>query len=360
MTGGLGSTCLRFLPFVLACVCLPRTTQAQWAAPVPLEWTAPQECPPISFLRVEIENELQGSQSKREGITIHASARQLGFDLWQADLDVITETGLSKRVIRAQSCKALAQATSLIVAMLIDPEVAVHRSFDAQAGENPETQPSYNPPVASVTPGPNAGAWRDTTLAQSPISVERSRELRPAPAWAMRRAAAHFAVIAGADWGSLPSATYTYGFAVGYVGGYWQTEAGLSGWAERQATWNRPPAPSAGGGFWMMAGFANVCRGLFGMARWVVSPCAGLELRDLSGKGNDAVTVKNQTHRWSAAPTLSVLSSFELSEIFAVRLSLGAAVPLMRPAFEIDGLGSVFEPNWIALRANFGFEMRFR
>jgi len=110
----------------------------------------------------------------------------------------------------------------------------------------------------------------------------------------------------------------------------------------------------------MMAGFANVCRGLFGMARWVVSPCAGLELRDLSGKGNDAVTVKNQTHRWSAAPTLSVLSSFELSEIFAVRLSLGAAVPLMRPAFEIDGLGSVFEPNWIALRANFGFEMRFR
>src|SRR5271154_6099768 len=85
-----------------------------------LAWNAPGACPDEASVRASVAQLLTGSSATVAG---RADVSHAG-ERWQV---VVTMNGGERR-LEADSCRALADATALIVAMAVDPErVAANR-----------------------------------------------------------------------------------------------------------------------------------------------------------------------------------------------------------------------------------------
>jgi alkyl hydroperoxide reductase subunit AhpC len=61
---------------------------------------------------------------------------------------------------------------------------------------------------------------------------------------------------------------------------------------------------------------------------------------------------------WIALPVVATLRR-SLSRRFGVHVEAGASIPLQRRQFVIDGVGAVFRPAAVAVRAALGVEVYF-
>jgi hypothetical protein len=116
---------------------------AQSSRAFELFWDASGDCPPAAEVERDIARLIGESSHER---TVHASASVTGNDEtgWKVRLRMETGGEVSERAISAPTCRAIAKAVALVVAIAIEPRAA--------SGEPPPPPPSPPPPPPPPPP----------------------------------------------------------------------------------------------------------------------------------------------------------------------------------------------------------------
>ncbi len=343
---------------------------------VTVRWEAPPDCPDRVALDQELRRDLEGSQAPSIRVHVDANVAQLDPDTWRVSIRTESNAGQSERAITAHSCSALVDATSLIIAMLIDPETAAThaRPMGTSESAGPSSANAVNSaniaaaPTSNVPPAPPLAS----NLQSNPVARETKNQnpnvgfvwpvipQTQKTSWPVSGLVA--AWVAG-DIGSLPKFTEALGGSLGLLYGPWRAEASLGYWLPKHKVWGQIPNPNAWGEFAKLAGSAELCVRAWAPSRFALSPCAGLELARLSGIGHEFPAQLPTAHRPVASAEAGALGILSLTDALALRFDLDVVLPLNRPRFGFyDPNGdenTVFQPAWLAARARLGVELHF-
>jgi hypothetical protein len=222
-----------------------------------------------------------------------------------------------ERVLTAPECGELMHAAALVMALMINP----------QAGTVAERPPPAPPPP----PPP------------------------PAPAEEIeRRFAAGADVLVGS--GALPGAAPGLGLRFAAARG------GLSAELRASVSMSRRAASGAdadaGGTFDLLDGALVGCARARRMRRFSPGACVGAAVVRVHGAGY-GVSDPGAASAWWAAGLAEGNVRLRLSPRNAVRLAAQVLVPPGNPRFALAGVGVVFEPAQVWLRATLGWEIHF-
>lgn len=315
-------------------------------ARVSLVWRTPEgsDCPSRDEVIEQVQR-LVGPAPTREQAPVRASAevhRDAG-GRWRVELVTWMGSSQGVRVIEERSCRAMAEATVVILAWMIDPEAMAAR--ESATGAGPATPGPPPPPRA-----PDAAA-ASAPPASVPAPPSERSEADPGD-----RITLMARLAAAGDLGTLPGASLGVGARVAL--GHRRVRLGLHGalWPGRSTTIaSGPEGTPIGGSF----GLAVVgVEGCGEPAALPVALCGGLELDHLTGTGLGV--------RFPASASATWLSfSAGLDARFSILGPLGAAahaallIPMRRERFGIDDVGLVHQPSAVAGRASLGLELSF-
>lgn len=331
----------------------PGSARSEPAPPEPdvaLEWSAPPGCSTGADVRAKVLGLLgprahtKGRSARARG-EVSALARG-GFGL---RLSVTTEDGTVQRTLEAKSCRALADAAALVIALGYDPVAVVL----------PEpSEPLPAPPAPAAAPSPVAAP---PLLALDAPATAAALRARP------RRAGLAVTLGLGGvlDVGSLPglSAGFTGSLAVGLRplrlelrGSFFpEAEAGLTVTGTR-----------IGGLFQLATGALSLCREVLpwtplrgvGVRDAELSACLGVEGGVLGARSFGIDDVRAVEVPW-IAPTLLASGRTTFARPFGARLDVGLAVPLDPYVFEVGGVGRIHAVSALSARAQLSIEARF-
>jgi hypothetical protein len=268
-----------------------------------LHWVAPPECPAASELRREV-GDLVGDRAwlTRVDLVVSATVTQ---NPWRADLEVRTRGRRSTRRFQGESCAALFEATSVILALAV-----------TEAAREEPSVASRSPVSAGLT----LAAIRVRWPWEPSLSVET---------------ASVFGVTPG------PVIQLQAGGAVRR--GWW--EIGAGGWV--RPPWVRGVERNrfAGGG-----GTLSACV-LRARRRWEVAGCADAELGTYRVDGTGTL--------WFAGgPTAAVRVA---GGPWWWGLKVGALFPRIRPEVRGETTGTLlYQPDTGSVRLSFSVSRRFR
>lgn len=339
-------------------------------AQVTLHWQAPAPCPDVNAVQAQLSRDLQGSQSN-EPLDADAHVERTGETGWSVLLRTKSAAGQSARSLSARSCQALADATSLIIAMQIDPETAatharviegLNETVDASRTP-PSAQPSQPLPATTAQP-----LQPSTTLHPRPavVSGTKTKQYNPDPSQpsTATRARAPWRVLLGAwalrDWGTLPAGTEIFGGALGVSRDSWWAEVAV-GASLREDLLQRVGPPV--GTLAVATGELRLCRQVYNPSRFALAACSGLQWARWSSQGNENLA----NHRNASAVTLSaegrIVAALALFEPIQLLVPLDVVLPLNRPRFGVIQAAErqleLFEPSWLALRIGVGVQVAF-
>jgi hypothetical protein len=312
-----------------------RARAADAAALVALEWVAPDGCPDGAYVESQVRR-FVADANVAGGPYLRARAEVLQEEsgLWRVELRTTGSQGSGARSVSAESCRALADATALILALALDPEHAVANGSTRSSASQASTQPA----TGDAATGPKSALIPAST---SPFPV--------------RLAAGASAVL---DVGTLPKAAPGVTARLAAVPRAFSAlrlEIGASLFLDEATT--SPPARS--GTFSLRAFDAGGC---------IVTPtrslewgaCAGAEVAWLAATGlHESVP----SHGEAAWPVLRARATvaYSWSSACAIRAEVGGGVDLSRPEFVSAGAGQglIYQPARYTARGALGFEVRF-
>jgi hypothetical protein len=282
--------------------------------PIAIVWSAPAECPTIEALKAEILRVAGQVPPPSEPLSATVTV-QRGAAGWQLTLATAAGARAGERRLAGPDCGELMRAAALVLALMINP----------QASLLAEPPPPPPPPPAPPPPPPEPE----------------------------RRFAVGADLLVGS--GALPGFATGFGLHVA-AGAALSAELRASLWLSRSAATTEDPG--AGGTFDLMdASAAGCARRGHGQP---LSPglCAGASIVRLHGTGY-GVGFPSEASAWWTSAFAEANLRVGISALNAVRLAAGVAVPLGRPNFVLAGVGQVFEPASIWLRATLGWELHF-
>jgi hypothetical protein len=296
---------------------------------VGITWTAPAECPTASEVEASIRDLLGHVPRLFDGrrLEVDARAEKKRDGEWTATIVTQTGTTTGSRVLATESCRAAADATALIVALMIDPQAVAAR--DA-------------PPVVEAKQATTAPPLRpETTVSRGPPPPRRGPALRFSlgPAIAIDR-------------GTLPQPTYAAGGRAGVKLGASVLELGVLASASASGT-VAGTSPPAGGSFHFLSASLAACPAI--AARWFdLGVCAEIEVTQVKGSGFGVTSSYENDARW-LAPGGGVLARLRVAPHVAIPLRIDAVAPLVQTTFFLEGVpearGRVYIPSRVAGRA---------
>jgi hypothetical protein len=333
---------------------------------VALAWRAPDPCPTEASVRLEVARLLAGSSASgmADAEVMRAGTR------WRVALSM----NGGERHLEAASCKALADATALIVAMAVDPErVAANRAAPdasptredggdpraddarAEASSPDAAPPEVLPPDGGTSDGgapagerapEDAAVPERPTIAEMPPpgdAGESTSELHP------------FAAGLGValDFGTLPAPGGGADIWVAWMPWRLRLEAYASEFA---ANSSHADATGAFGTFSLFLAGGRACY-VARASSFELAPCAGGEGASLVGSGHGVSPANVGSSSWFAFDA-ALLGAWRFSPNLAILLRGGAAIPLMRPEFQINQ-AFLHQPSVASARGTFGLEVRF-
>jgi hypothetical protein len=392
---------------------------AAWAPPlraqsVPtstlrLEWGAPVDCPSSSDVLAETKRLLGAPPTPPAGEnwTAHATVTYRG--IWSVDLEVRTR-GVQHRRLQAQTCRGLADATALILALMIDPDAAGVRAASAAAsggassdagaigpagvGAQVSTASSSNGEVNAATHAlpisegsqdsskAAAGAPSSTQVASSDVARRRLNNIREpvelppadvaggslenAPVrsehiepGASRGGAPRLFLEAPISFeaGPVPGIDYGVGAAIGLRFGSFRVEASFTDWL-RPAVASVAEPTGAGGTFRMASGALAACY-VVRAGRFELGPCGEIEAGQVEATGLGVTHGATAEVPWFAAGA-GLFAAVRVAEAWAIPLHIDALVPLARRDFMLQNVPSVvYRSSVVGGRLSLGLEYRF-
>ena len=327
--------------------------------PVHLEWTAPEECPTASEIEAGVQR-LLGVESQASASTpldVSASARRGAGGLWLGEVETRLGSKVGRRSIQTESCRAVADATALIVALMLDPDaVAAHRRPAVPgptAGAAPPAS-SSRPPRPAGSPPPVV-----TLASPSPPTARGAAEAR-AGGDATGRVSVWLAALSALDLGTLPHAAFGAGLAAGI--GFRHSTLGVGfGDFAKVSTSIAGTTPAAGGNFRLLAAWVAACPAV-GTGAFDWGACARFELESMSGSGFGVGRPTRNSFRWAAVGG-GLLGRLHLNRALSIPLEVGLVVPLATPNFTLKGLtqnaGLVHRPAAVSGRLSLGLALAF-
>jgi hypothetical protein len=306
---------------------------------VTVTWTAPPQCPSGRSVE-EAVHALLASSTHAAGDAAHVEARvtvtRSGEGRYRAEVKTRSQGVRGARTFHAATCAALAEATALLLALMVDPTV-IAATADAMAP--PPERPSPLPPL----PSPPAIAVPERP-APSPAPAFVASASRP---W---RLAPRLEATAAFDVGTLPRAAtgVEVGAGVEYGAVLLTLDVGV---------WPSPISPGdSTGSLTLTTGQLSLCgRPLSHVPLWA---CGGQSYLHLAGTFPDGVdTAQHQTGD-AAALVGGVLSEPRLGPIGLVLRAEGV-VFYRRPEFLGESAGLLFRPAPAAFRGFVGLALHF-
>jgi hypothetical protein len=314
----------------VACCALawPTAGRAEGRGTFDFAWIAPDGCPSPVAVRAEIDALLKGAARSlpRENLTVQATVERGA--LWLVTLETQSGTSRGHRRIEAATCQGLANATALIVALMIDPDAVAARGSESEASE---------PPPVAVAVEPEAGQPR-------PRSPRATFGLA--------------GLCATGSLGILPAPDVGVGAHIGLLRRHFRVELrGAFGAREVRSAGLAVP-PGAYGRFRSYSALAAGCWA----AVWPaieLGPCANLELGLLHGVGVGASQTATRNAAWFALGAGGMVVVKATPRLhFPVHLD--AMVPLLRPNFVFTNVeGRIFRPWLVGMRLTLGVELQF-
>lgn len=285
-----------------------------------LEWTAPSACPQSSELRVMVARLLGGTIRLPAERTLDVRARVEQGTTWQVEIETGSKPQVRRRLLEAESCAALADATALIVALMIDP-----KAVEEIACPSPPPPSRPAPPSQELPDSPNRFS---------------------------------LGLVGTASLGILPSLDAGVGGSLGLLRGSWRFELQGSYGLRRDQTVAVPSLERAHGTFNYLGGSAGVCRDL-GSRRVNIGPCTEVAFGILSAQGYGVTQGIPAKTPWLGFG-LGGFLAIEASQHVTFPLHAGLLVPVTRPEFIIEHVqGRVFHGPPIGAYAALGVELHF-
>jgi hypothetical protein len=292
------------------------------------EWRAPEGCPPASAVEEEIAHLLGGParEHARDDLRVQATVER--GSLWLVTLETTSKTANGHRTIEAATCQALANATALIVALLIDPDAVAARTGKAQGNEP-------RPPPSPAEPTPVQGR---------PPGVRATHVLLGAAA--------------AGNLGVLPSPDLGVSASVGIVHPRWRMEA-RAAYDPRQVQSAALANPSgAYGRFSFIAGTVAGCM-TFSRPTLEFGPCADAEFGAVHGEGIGATHTTSHTSPWLGVGAGGLLA-IKATRWLYLPVHADAVVPLWRPNYVFENPQvPIFRSASVGGRLTAGVELRF-
>jgi hypothetical protein len=307
---------------------------APTASAAELSWAAPPECARALDVRDQVERLLGRDLASVEGMDFSVAVRAEGEpQRWSLELRSRTASEQGARDFSGASCEELVDAVAIAIAMAVEGR-------DEAEAEN------AHPEVETETAAPEAVSEAPAPEMQAPAPVDRALEpVRPQVFDVL------LALGVAADAGALPgpSAGAELEASLGFGGFRLTALAAL--YAERSATIEG----DRGGDFSLaLAGLLGCVRR--GPREWQLLGCGGAELGWLSGEG--AVTrAKLGGQLWSALRA-EVGAVLPVAGDVGLEARVGAALPLVRRDFVVDGDDLVHRPAALAGRGFLGIFAR--
>lgn len=318
-----------------------------------LRWEAPAGCPDEAQLRERLDGMLaRASPERRDApqLRAHARVQETSPGRFTLALEITTRDGVSARAIEAASCVELADATALLIAMMIDPAAAI----DAE----PPPLPPPPPPPPTDVPEETEPSPPPTT--EAPPTEHAPEEAAPHPPPerppATRAAIGADLALGGAG---LPGFGAGFGLSVAVLRTHLRGE--LFGRTHLPRTRALPGLEEGGAAvrYQLAGGGVRGCGvGRVGArARVELFGCLGVELGAMRGEGIDLPVSASRTLLWAAAlvtPGLAVALAPRLALV--ARADLGVA--LARPRFAVLNYGDVYRAPPLSYVVSLGLELR--
>jgi hypothetical protein len=289
-----------------------------------LSWDAPPGCPSRTQVLAEVARLLGGTIAMPQGGSVEARASVVQGPKWSVSLTTRNAGQAGRRSLEAASCQDLADATALIVALMIDPDAVA-----AHAGIREVEEPA--PPPTAPPPAPRPAG-------------------RPIDVWAAMHGQASLGVLPGVDAG--------VGAGVGLGGQRWRVELRGTYGLRRDQTARSSAAPAAYGQFNFLGGALAACINLGGDAI-AFGPCAGAEAGMVSAKGYGVSVGFPARTAWLALGA-GGYAAIALGPHLAIPVHVDVLAPLRRPRYVIKDMdGTVFQASAVGVRLVAGIEWRF-
>ncbi len=237
---------------------------------------------------------------------------------------------IGQRSIEASTCQSVADATALIIALIIDPD-AVAAQAQLPKGKMVPAKPALGPP-------PPAPPTQVATVRQ-PLDVLAS-------------------IYAQGRIGALPKADVGMGFGAGLVGRRWRMELQGTYGLRRDQVAYLASQQNTYGRFSIFTGALAACLNL-GSTALAFGPCAITEAGFVSVDGYGATHRFSQRAPWAALGAGGYLS-FAVGRHLLALLQADAMVPVWRPEYVFRDLpGVVYQAPAVGGRLLVGVAWRF-
>jgi hypothetical protein len=309
---------------------------------VEIAWSAPAECPTTPDVEASIRNLLGRSPRLPDGrhLQVKARAERKHDRRWSGTIETRLGTTTGIRTIGTESCRAVADATALIIALMIDPEAVAARA-SAPPAPSPPPEPR---PVMRATP-----AAIDTVVSRAPPPPRRglAPRLSLGPTLAV-------------DMGTLPRPTYGAGARIGVKVGGSALELGVLASAPASGT-VAGTIPPVGGSFHFWSASLSACPA-FAMRRFDIGACAEIEGVEVKGTGFGVSSGYENEARWLALGA-GAMARLRITPHVAIPFRVDAVAPLGHPTFFLKGVpeaqGQIYSPSRVAGRALLAVDIDF-
>jgi hypothetical protein len=306
------------------------STRALAEPSVTLEWRATpgSDCPSGAEVTSEVDRILEGSAGSRRQISAQAVVTRTASGGHRVKLATSGADTAGRRTFEAASCREIAAACALILAMTVNPQLSSNAASGVARAESARPDEPAAPPDSASTNAPVPAVQRAPEAPRADDGY--SRALPPASSSPKRFGAS--ASFAG-DVGSLPSVAAGAELALAFAADRLRLELAGRMWAPSRTT----GATSAGATFDL---FLVGVRGGYALvkARSVkVGPALGLEVAHMRAGGFGGTTAfsPDATTLGASMGLLSTWSPFAELPSFAFRFLVEAAVPFSRPRFVV-------------------------
>jgi hypothetical protein len=298
--------------------------RAQAEASFGFEWTAPDGCPSADAVEARIDGLLGGRAAERTKQVLRVRAEVARDELWRVTLDTLLAEAHGHRTLESSTCEGIANATALIVALMIDPTAVANHA--PEASEATERKPTVAPPPPL-----------------SPVSTPRTTFLL---------------VGAGATGtlGLLPAPDAVLSGEIGAVGPGWRVEL-RAGYGVRHVS-SDERAGGHGEFHQIVLATLNGClTGARGIAE--VGACADVESGVVHGTGVGTRDASDEYQPWLAAGA-GAFVALRVSRSVAFPIHVDAMVPLWRPTYVFTNVETPIFRAWaVGARLSAAVELRF-
>jgi hypothetical protein len=342
-----------------------------------LDWVAPPGCSDRDDVAARVRAIIGDSPGSR-ALSVRAETRPLPGGRLRVTL-VIEGGDARRRQLDVESCDAAADATALIIALILNPtQTGTPRGATSTQEIPPAPAPPPPPPEPMPPPSPTGPGSTAPALLPiaSPVTAEPPppRPMSPVrlvasvPQAEPRPTAEHplpALTLSGrlslaGDVGTLGSPDIGGEVAIAASVGVLRVELAGSAWAP--STSRAPNEPSEGAHLYLFSIGARVAY-RFPLGRLTLSPLVGGEV-DIAPASGFASGTGDASHEPTAVfwgIGAGGVLGLPVSRRFALALAVEGVVPVTRPEFVVQGAGGglVERPSAIVGRTFLGGELRF-